>query len=412
MATQNSVITVLLIIASIIFLGVLLKNNYIEKQYKELVNTTLKKRAELIQPYYENIYNSNKINEVNKELLDKSLTNYEKALKPSETGFIPPFFTFPQSGSTFYEPKTEEKTKWGETLEKVVSEFNSQEISTINEFNRLDTGLKTIDRAQKDIKNMPMFESFSNEVPNTAENLKETGFVEFIPKIINNDKSLLTGLPLEREHLNMVPFFGSNIKQNAENFANTSILDTYTGRNDVFFHKIEQGPMFPQVKQEIYGLGPAVTDTVDLDRFIPSNFRQNEKPFEPLRIPAPKEGSIENNIRPIYKDINELRPGNKPKLSYEGRTVDGQKSSFRGEYGEVFQKNTPRESEFTHDMYLKGQSDFRKPQLKDKENYKPVLKCTSRMNSEQLELGPSRPEYGLKLSLIKEENSDYIPFQN
>lgn len=410
---ENNVITIVLIIVSVVFLGIVLKNNFIEKQYKELVLTTLKKKSELIQPYHENIYNSNRVNEVNKELLDKSIANYEKALKPSDTGFVPPFFTFPQSGSTFYEPSTEEKSKFDKTLERVVSEFSSQERSTISEFNRLDSGVKTVDRAQKSIKSMPMFESFSQEVENTPENIRASKFIEFNPKVIENDVSLLTGLPIEKQHVNMVPFFGSNIKQNVEEFANTSVLDTYTGKKDVFFHKIEQGPLFPRVKQDIHGT-PMITENVDLDRFIPSNYRQNERPFEPVRVPAPIAGTIENEIRPVYKTVNELRPGNKPKLSYEGRTVDGQQLDIRAEYGAVQKQNPEREAEMNYDHYLKGQSDFRKPQFVDKENYIPGFKDTARMYSEeQSASGPARTDFGVRQYLVKEQDvQNFVPLES
>lgn len=401
---ENNLISIVLIIVSIVFLGIVLKNNFIEKQYKELVMTTLKKKGELIQPYHENIYNSNRVNEVNKELLDKSLSNYEKALKPSETGFVPPFFAFPQSGSTFYEPSLEEKSKFDKTLERVVSEFSSQERSTISEFNRLDSGVKTVDRAQKNIKSMPMFESFSQEVENTPENIRASKFIEFNPKVIENEVSLLTGLPIEKQHVNMVPFFGSVTKQNVEEFANTSVLDTYTGSRDVFVHKVEQGPFFPRVKQDIHGT-PMITENVDLDRFIPSNYRQNERPFEPLRVPAPIAGTIENEIRPVYKTVNELRPGNKPKLSYEGRTVDGQQLDIRAEYGAVQKQNPEREAEMNYDHYLKGQSNFRKPQFTDKENYIPVLKDTARMYSEEVSAsGPARTDFGVRQYLVKEQD--------
>ena len=410
---ENSVITIILIAASIIFLGVVLKNNYIEKQYKELVYTTLKKKSELIQPYHENIYNSNRVNEVNKELLDKSLTNYEKSMKPSETGFIPPFFAFPQSGSTFYEPSSEEKSTFDQKLETVVSEFSSEERSTISEFNRLETGLKNGDRAQKNVKTMPMFESFTEEVENTVDNLKSTKFIEFSPKVVEDDVSLLSGLPLEKQHVNMVPFFGSNVKQNVEQFANTSVLDTYTGSRDVFFHKVEQGPFFQRVKQDIHGT-PIITENVDLDRFVPSNYRQNERPFEPARVPAPIAGTIENDIRPVYKSVNELRPGNKPKLSYEGRTVDGQKLAIRTEYGAVQKQNPEREAEMNYDTFIKGQSNFRKPTFTDKDNYIPVLKDTTRMYSEELSAsGPARTDFGVRQYLVKEEDvKNFTPIES
>lgn len=410
---MKDLVVIIFIILVVVVLGVVLKNNYIEKQYKELVNMTLKKKSELIQPYHENIYNSNRLNEVNKELLDKSLSNYEKAMKPSETGFIPPFFTFPQSGSTFYEPNSEEKLNFDKTLDRVVTEFSAEERSAIADFNRLDTGLKTVDRAARgDVRTMPMFESFTQDVENTADNMRATKFVEYNPKVIESDTSLLTGMPVEKQHVNMVPFFGGHLKQNVENFSNTSVLDTYTGNRDTFFHKVEQGPFFPRVKQDINGT-PIITENLDIDRFVPSSYRQNERPFEPLRIPAPIAGTFENDIRPVYKTVNELRPGNKPKLSYEGRIVDGQQLAIRTEYGEVQKQNPEREAELTYDHYLKGQSDFRKPLFSDKDNYIPAFKDTARMHTEELSgSGPTRPGVGVRQYLVKEEDvSNFTPIE-
>jgi hypothetical protein len=406
-------LTIVLIVTSITVLGYFLKNNISDKKQKELVNEVIKKKTELIQPYHENIYNSNRLNEVNKELLDKSLSNYEKALKPSETGFIPPYFTIPQSGSTFYEPNEQEKSSFEKTLDKVVTEFSTEERSQIREFNMLDTGLKTVDRAARgDVRTMPMFESFTNQVENTPENLRASRFTEFSPKVIDDEVSLLTGQPMEKQHINMVPFFGSNIKQNVENFTNTSILDTYTGNRDTFVHKIEQGPMFPRVKQDIHGT-PMITENVEMDRFIPSNYRQNERPFDPLRIPAPIAGTIENEIRPVYKTVNELRPGNKPKLSYEGRIVDGQKGETRAEYGQVQKQNPLREAEMGYDDFIKGQSDFRKPKFTDKDNYIPVLKDTGRMYTEEVAAsGPSRTDFGVRPYLVREEETiNFTPME-
>jgi hypothetical protein len=355
-------VTIILIVSGIVILGMYLKNNISDKKHKELINEVLKKKTELTQPYHENIYNSNRINEVNEELLDKSLANYEKALKPSETGFIPPYFALPQSGSTFYDASGEDKSSFEKTLDKVVTEFSTEERSQIREFNILDTGLKTVDRAARgDVRKMPMFESFTDQVENTPENLKETKFTEF---------------------------------------------------KDTFFHKVEQGPMFPRVKQDIYGT-PMITENVEMDRFIPSNYRQNERPFEPLRIPAPIAGTIENEIRPVYKTVNELRPGNKPKLSYEGRIVDGQKGELRTEYGEVQKQNPLREAEMGYEEFIKGQSNFRKPKFSDKDNYIPVLKDTGRMYSEEISAsGPARTDFGVRQYLVKEEDTtNFTPME-
>jgi hypothetical protein len=67
-----------------------------------------------------NIYTSNKVEEVNKEILERSMQNYKKAESPSTTGFIPPLFNiYSQVGK--------------DTLLEGVS---SKELAKINEINR------------------------------------------------------------------------------------------------------------------------------------------------------------------------------------------------------------------------------------------------------------------------------------
>ena len=123
--------------------------------------------------------------------------------------------------------------------------------------------------------------------------------------------------------------------------------------------------------------------------------------------------TIENEIRPVYKTVNELRPGNKPKLSYEGRTVDGQKGETRAEYGQVQKQNPLREAERGYDDFLKGQSNFRKPTFTDKDNYIPVLKDTGRMYTEEVSAsGPARTDFGVRQYLVREdETTNFTPME-
>ena len=113
-----------------------------------------------------------------------------------------------------------------------------------------------------------------------------------------------------------------------------------------------------------------------MDRYIPSLYRQNERPVEPEKISAPISGTFENNIRPSYKDINELRPGNKPKETYEGRVLSGKLGENRGVFGEM-KKNRP-DTFFENNYRFSGPGEFVGPKVR--EDYSVNMKASSRQS--------------------------------
>ena len=325
-------------------------------------NKTNRKKVEVTsiinereKPNGDNIYYTNKSNEVIAEELDRSKQNYKLAENPAETGMLPPLFnTFNQVGS-------ESPTGF--------SKFNSAQLSELDNLYKTKNVLEVPERA---MENRPMFKKSTVDGVNIAE---QTNFIEF-GKSNEPEISLLTGLPVERDHANMVPFFGSNIKQNTETFKNESLLDLHTGRTSTFKHKREVEKMFKEQPQNIHGM-PVFTTQIETDRFVPSTYRQNDKPFIEERISAPIAGTIDNSIRPGYKSVNELRPGNKPKESYDGRFIAGQQGEVRGVQGK-FEKNRPDKFfEQSQDQLLVTTGEFTAP--KSKENYE-NLKLTSRQD--------------------------------
>jgi hypothetical protein len=175
-------------------------------------------------------------------------------------------------------------------------------------------------------------------------NPQDDNFSNFGSGLLNNQEvSLLSGKVIEREHSNMVPFFGSNIKQNLETFTNESKLDNYTGNTSTFIHKTEPLPLFDKVSQNIYG-SELLTDHIDTSRFIPSAYRQNEKPFYEEKIAAPIAGTLNNPLSNIRQPtIDSLRTVNNQQVTYEGRKISGQMGSVRGVEGRVM-KNKPETS--------------------------------------------------------------------
>lgn len=304
------------------------------------------------KPNGENIYTSNKVEEVNNELLQRSLSNYKDAEKPSETGVIPHLFnTYSSVGN-----------------ESIISAYSNQILDE-----KPSDSYKTnniLSTSEIDIEKRPMFKYFGSESENEGSEI-----------------SLLTGLPLQREHNNMTPFFGSNVKQNTETFANVPLLDKYTGNRDTYQPKREQGQFFQNKEENIYG-APVFTNTINTDRYIPSVFKQNEKPFNDEKVVRPIAGTIENNVLPKFKDVNELRVSSKPKTTYKGVMIPGQQGEVRGAQSE-FNKNRP-------DTFYEKSSDhlFRTTgefiANKSMENFETNFRSTSRKDYNIEYIGPGK----------------------
>jgi hypothetical protein len=227
----------------------------------------------------------------------------------------------------------------------------SSNSDTLKDFETINKLVDVKSNPLPSIENRPMFmgekrdDKQSEPLPNMTED-NYTGL--FGNKETFNNTSSLTGLPMETEHNNMIPFFGSNVKQNTKVDSNTHLLDLHTGNNSTYFKKEEVGPMFENQQENIYG-NPVFSASVNTDRFVPSLFKENEKPFQETRIQAPIAGTVENKIRPSFKKVNQLRPGNDPKVTYKGRILSGKFGEVRGYQGDV-EKNRP-------DTYYKQGAD-------------------------------------------------------
>jgi hypothetical protein len=344
-----------------------------------------------------NIYSSNMVAEADQEILDRSLHNYKLAENPSESGVLPPIFnSYSVVGN---------ESVLNSILNTDISGVSSEQLGKINTVN------KVVDIINKDKKvnvdNLPMFKSLGGtfigtEVPTNAQ--IENSKINFSGD--EKDINLLTGLPYDVSHSNMVPFFGSNIKQNVETFNNESILDRHTGNTSTFKHKEEITKFFKEKPENIYG-APVFTNEVEIDRYIPSLYRQSEKPFQEQRIYAEKAGTFENPIMPQFKTVDELRVADKPKETYEGRTLSGQRASVRGIQSEVHKRRPDTYYEQVNpDELFRGPGEFLAPKIP--ENYSENFKSSSREgynmeyygNANQSELNKS------KQRLTTVDNSD------
>jgi hypothetical protein len=351
-------------------------------------------------------YTSNRVNEVNKEMLNKSFDMYKKSERPQETGVINPLFNqYPD----LFMNTTGKNVEYGglgkELNTNPISYPDSTQLKIRNQEMNLNGNTPNLniftDSSLNGISVMPMFNNGS--LNNDLKPLNNTEFFENTENTVNP----LTDLPYEKTHNNMQPFYGSTMKQNTDMNATKKILDLYTGNTDTFIHKKENGPMFKLNKESnnahVFAT-PLITDNIDLDRFIPSNFRQGEKPFQPVRVPAEFQGSINDNIRPQFKTIDEMRASNKPQITYAARNVDGQKGElFWGKdgSGEFQQKGNPREIENKHILGGQNETRMNTPYLSP--NFEEEWKITNRQFNINPNMGaPKMIGVGNRVSLKSE----------
>jgi hypothetical protein len=158
--------------------------------------------------------------------------------------------------------------------------------------------------------------------------------------------SNLSGQQVNKEgfHNNMVPFFRGQVKQNVSDNTYNTRLETFTGIGEgIRPQKKEVKSFFDVSKNMTYPNGsPSYTTNPRIvGRYIPSSKRQGEKPFQDVRVgpglakgytSTPSGGYTQSNTRDyiIPKNVDELRVLTNPKVSYEGRIVNGLKSGQRG----------------------------------------------------------------------------------
>ena len=199
----------------------------------------------------------------------------------------------------------------------------------------------------------------------------------------NDDKSF--------EHNNMVPFFGSNLRQNLNPLAGRTLFNYQNGSDDHYRQKRELKSFFQPEKNisNVYGFQNA--DVFLNDRFTVSSFKNNEKPMEPIRVGPglnkgytglPSGGFHQGDSRDyiLPKTTDEMRTVNNPKVSYEGRIVSGKRISKRGVSTDVhkrlperFYKNEPNKYFTTTGDHL-GHANYPAQLLKNTKEKQLLLK--------------------------------------
>jgi hypothetical protein len=217
--------------------------------------------------------------------------------------------------------------------------------------------------------------SLANSMFNGARNATQTNIIPrtgFNQKIVNNNN---TGLPqdtIQREsnntdffisplsgekirqeafHDNMVPFIKNKNQQNTSNNSYTNTLGRHTGSDETYRPRKHEVKSFFDITPNnsyVYG-SPSFTETIGLDRYVASQKRTNEKPFQDIRVgpglaagytAEPMGGLTQSNTRDFIlpKTTDELRSLTNPNITYEGRIIAGLKSGQRGLQAKVIKQ--------------------------------------------------------------------------
>jgi len=200
--------------------------------------------------------------------------------------------------------------------------------------------------------------------------------------------SPLSGQSVKKEafHDNMVPFIKNKNQQNLNFDVNSNRLGRYTGNDETYRPKKHEVKSFFDITPDnsyVYG-SPSFTETVGLDRYVPSQKRQGEKPFQDIRVgpglaagftAEPVGGLNQANARDyiLPKSIDELRVLTNPKITYEGRVVAGLKSGQRGLQAKPF-KNRPERYYNSDPERGNLSSAVKASQLREKFYMKPTQK--------------------------------------
>jgi hypothetical protein len=188
--------------------------------------------------------------------------------------------------------------------------------------------------------------------------------------------SRLAGVEMDKDefkHANMVPFFGGKVTQNMDidKTESRDILARYTGvgREAYWEHKkeVENFSDAMVYKQDVTGSANNLEYFKNVYENNVSKFHNNFLPFEQVRVgpgiskgeSTPDGGVQQAAFRDIElerarRDMNDRRVINKPRETYEGRTVDGQKGNLPGDIGAVCKNRVETHFEQKPDMYLQA----------------------------------------------------------
>lgn len=273
--------------------------------------------------------------------------------------------------------------------------------------------------------------TFDNRgIPQTYNNVKNTVKLFNNLNIIdessfNKDSDGRYGVVSDMTHNNMEPDFNSKTKgfnpmlKEQWDKMSTRKIELFSGsdQNPQFKHKSEVGALFkPETNKVDSVTGTPVFTDFYQSRYIPSDKRQGEKPFQPVRVtPGLNLGynqtgntGFQDLYRALPRNIDELRPLTRPKVSFKSTTAGPAKMGDKRRVNGIQIKKTP-DSFYVNslDSLIPTNDEFTGPAIygtyiADQTN-RSIASETIHLNPAVTEISKSTPKY------LQGENS--LPFR-
>lgn len=257
--------------------------------------------------------------------------------------------------------------------------------------------IKQINPSELPSSTNPYDSSHTKIVNKVESNLAAKKFNDTTGKVIFRDnvpvKSLMSGqnIPIsDFKHNNMTPFYRGSLKHvKIDNNGLSQNLETFTGAHQYYQPKREVEHFFKPEKNlgNMNGSKPVAEFIQTRTDGSQSKIHNNVLPFSQIRVgpglnkgysSTPTGGFQQLEVMDYAKPrtTNELRAANKPKDSYAGRTVDGQKGSMRGIVGKFDKNRVTTYYDNNPDRYFKTTGAY----LKEKMQPEVDAKYTSRQD--------------------------------
>ena len=229
-------------------------------------------------------------------------------------------------------------------------------------------------------------------------------------------KSLTGDLVDEEEfiHNNMVPYYGGSIKQNMDTKSNRTLLENFTGVNDIQRNKQEVASFYDNTKDLTFINGMKNHDDFYMDRIVAPVVRNNDFPIPQLQVGPglglgftnKADGGFQQFEMQDYvqeKTVDELRtllnPNKKAigatdrsKATYESRNVDGMKGKVRADTPNLVKNRVETWYEQDEDMLFKTTGAV----LKEGKQGEFNVKGTNRLTTTREEYGTAFAGSSLK----------------
>ena len=251
------------------------------------------------------IYDMNNVQQLNKKIHTMANIQTEKSKNPVLTNIISPYVQ-PYENITkqeltmgsvpIYELKSDNKESFSDQFKLQTVDNNTEPFSIGDKFNNL----------------LNDFSPFDNSIVDMTYNI------------------------IDKEHFkqnNMQPMTAKRDKETNESNNFEYKMDMFSGASKNWFPKRETPHFFEPAENSHTPICSALKCNEERDRIIQSNIKQNQRPFEPIRT-APGV-NLNYNEQPITGfhdpfrimpyDTDQLRPANRPKLTFEDRIKGGPK---------------------------------------------------------------------------------------